>query len=54
MAADDALLAIYMNGATAQNGCASNAAAYGQGRQQQVYLLHEASVSNQNAPSGSA
>ncbi|KAI3455936.1 hypothetical protein Pfo_012599 [Paulownia fortunei] len=50
MATNDTLLAIYMCGAAPQNACASDAA-YGKG--QQLYLLHEASVSNQNTPAGS-
>ncbi|KAH6773475.1 beta-amylase 7 [Perilla frutescens var. frutescens] len=53
---DDALLAIYMSGAAPHNACTSEAgggsAVYGEG-QQQLYVLHETSVSNQNTPAGS-
>ncbi|KAH6790164.1 beta-amylase 7 [Perilla frutescens var. frutescens] len=56
---DDALLAIYMSGAAPHNACTSEAggrgggsAVYGEG-QQQLYVVHETSVSNQNTPAGS-
>ncbi|KAL3616838.1 hypothetical protein CASFOL_039232 [Castilleja foliolosa] len=56
MAANESLLAVYMCGAAVdpENVCgggACDAAAYGEG--QQMYLLREASVSNQNTPAGS-
>ncbi|KAG8385214.1 hypothetical protein BUALT_Bualt03G0018900 [Buddleja alternifolia] len=51
---NDRLLAIYMSGAAPGNACVSNSvcsAAYG--KEQQLYLLHEASVSDPNTPAGS-
>ncbi|KAL6567254.1 hypothetical protein OROGR_000922 [Orobanche gracilis] len=55
MAANDTLLAVYMCGAVPapQNACGASDAATAYGEEQQLYVLHEANVSNQNTPAGS-
>ncbi|KAL6500606.1 hypothetical protein OROHE_025403 [Orobanche hederae] len=55
MPANDTLLAVYMCGAVPapQNACGASDAATAYGEGHQLYVLHEASVSNQSAPAGS-